>query len=195
MALVVRSLAGPDLAKALDAVAALRIAVFRDFPYLYDGDAAYERRYLEPYLRSAGALVVGAFEGAELVGASTALPLADHDPEVGEAVARAGYDAAKTHYCAESVLLPGYRGQGVGHAFFDHREAHARAFGSLYCCFCAVLRPHDHPARPAAYRPLDPFWRARGYRPLPGITATLSWKDLGDPAETPKPLQLWMRRL
>ncbi|MEE2816993.1 MAG: GNAT family N-acetyltransferase, partial [Pseudomonadota bacterium] len=31
-------LRGEDLARAIDDVARLRIAVFRDWPYLYDGD-------------------------------------------------------------------------------------------------------------------------------------------------------------
>ena len=46
MTVTLRSLTGVDLDSALDDVAALRIAVFRDWPYLYDGDPDYERRYL-----------------------------------------------------------------------------------------------------------------------------------------------------
>lgn len=42
----VRSLTGPALEAALDDVARLRIAVFRDWPYLYDGTLEYERAYL-----------------------------------------------------------------------------------------------------------------------------------------------------
>ncbi len=98
-------------------------------------------------------------------------------------------------YCAESVLLPGYRGQGIGHRFFDLREAHARTMGFTHCAFCSVIRPADHPARPADYRPLDGFWRARGYAPMPGVIAEFSWKDLGEDHETRKPLQFWMRAL
>ena len=61
--------------------------------------------------------------------------------------------------------------------------------------FCGVQRPGDHPMRPADYRPLDPFWRARGYAPLPGVIARFSWKDLGEDSETLKPLQFWIRDL
>ncbi|MFP5511018.1 MAG: GNAT family N-acetyltransferase, partial [Alphaproteobacteria bacterium] len=39
----VAALTGAGLEAALDDVARLRIAVFRDWPYLYDGDLAYER--------------------------------------------------------------------------------------------------------------------------------------------------------
>ena len=81
---------------------------------------------------------------------------------------RAGLAAEDVFYCAESVLQERYRGQGVGHRFFDLREAHARALGFSWSVFCAVIRPQQHPLRPAGYRPLDPFWRRRGYAPLTG---------------------------
>ena len=193
MAVEVRAVRGAALNELLDEVAALRIAVFRDWPYLYDGTMDYERRYLAPYVTSENAVVVGAFDGQGLIGASTGAPLADHAEDFGDALRDAGHDITSTFYCAESVLLPAYRGQGVGHAFFDHREAHARDLGFSHCCFCSVIRPADHPARPGAYRPLDSFWTARGYRPLPGVTARFAWKDVGSTEESIKTLQVWMR--
>ena len=41
-----RILTGNAVGEVLDDLARLRIAVFRDWPYLYDGDVAYERDYL-----------------------------------------------------------------------------------------------------------------------------------------------------
>jgi GNAT superfamily N-acetyltransferase len=176
-------------------LARLRIAVFRDFPYLYDGDMAYEERYLATLAASAEAVVVGAWDGGILVGAATGAPMEDHADEFAAAFAGTGHDLPDIFYCAESVLLPEYRGQGAGHAFFDHREAAARRLGRRHSAFCAVVRPADHPARPAGYRPLDTFWRKRGYRPLPGVVAEYSWRDVGDAEETAKPLQFWIRAL
>lgn len=191
----VRVLTGAELAAALDAVAALRIAVFRDWPYLYDGDLGYERAYMESYRSSPGAVVAGAFAGETLVGAATGTPMTDHAADFAAAFAGIGIPLAQIFYCAESVLLPGWRGRGLGHAFFDAREAHARALGHRYTAFCGVQRPADHPARPADYRPLDGFWRKRGYVPVPGAIAHFAWKDLGEAAETRKPLQFWLRAL
>lgn len=191
----VRALTGEALSAALDDVAGLRIAVFRDWPYLYDGDLDYERGYLQSYRDSDRAIVVGAFDGDRLVGAATGAPLADHADDFAAAFDGTRLELSQIFYCAESVLLPDYRGQGVGHAFFDLREDHARALGFAKCAFCGVQRPADHPMRPAGYRPLDPFWRARGYAPLPGVIAQFSWKDLGEDSETLKPLQFWIRDL
>ncbi|MCW1932100.1 GNAT family N-acetyltransferase [Pararhodobacter zhoushanensis] len=191
----VEALTGPALSAALDDVGRLRIAVFRDWPYLYDGDLAYERLYLEHYRTSARAVLVGAFDGGSLVGAATGTPMEDHANDFATAFSQTGLALSDIFYCAESVLLPAYRGKGVGHRFFDSREAHARSLGRRYVAFCAVQRPDDHPARPDGYRPLDAFWRARGYAPLDGVVAKFRWKDLGDTVDSEKPLQFWMREL
>ena len=191
----VEALAGPAIARVLDALARLRIEVFRDFPYLYDGDLAYESWYLERFSTAPDALVVGAFDGDRLVGAATAVPLIHEHEDFKAPFRRHGIDPGEVFYLAESVLLPAYRGRGVGHAFFDAREASARRLGFRKTAFCAVVRPADHPLRPAGYRPLDAFWEKRGYRPVPGLTATFPWKDLGDAQETAKPMQFWLRPL
>lgn len=190
-----RVLTGPALDAALDDVAALRIAVFRDWPYLYEGSLDYERRYLDNYRSSPGAVVVGAFDGPRLVGAATGTPLEDHAEDFAAPFAPTGLPLDSVFYCAESVLLPAYRGQGLGHAFFDLREAHARARGRRFSAFCAVIRPEDHPLKPKTYLPLDAFWRKRGYAPMPGVIAHFRWTDVGQTGETEKPLQFWGRPL
>lgn len=193
--ITVRAFRGPDLEAALDQVAQLRITVFRDWPYLYDGTLDYERQYLATYRDNPGALLVGAFHDGTLVGASTSTPMEDHAPEFAAPFRALGIPLEKILYGAESVLLRSYRGIGLGHRFIDLREAHARGLGRSHVAFCSVIRPEDHPARPAAFRGNDAFWRGRGYEPLPGVVARFSWKDLGDREETEKPLQFWMRGL
>lgn len=191
----VRALRGAALEAALDDVARLRIAVFRDWPYLYDGSLDYEREYLATYRDSPGALLVGAFFGDVLVGASTSTPMEDHAGEFAAPMQGRGVPLEDILYGAESVLLPEYRGKGIGHRFFDLREDHARALGRTHVAFCSVMRPDDHPLRPATYRTNDAFWQGRGYAPVPGAVAEFSWKDLGQAGETVKPLQFWMREL
>lgn len=194
MSVAVRVLTGDALAEALPDVARLRIDVFRDWPYLYDGDADYERDYLRAY-QSPGAVVVAAMDGDRIVGAATGAPMSDHATDFGAAFADRPEPLSDIFYCAESVLLRAYRGHGLGHAFFDAREDHARALGARWSAFCSVIRPADHPMRPAHYWPLDAFWRKRGYAPLTGVVAQFAWKDLGQATETEKTLQFWMKPL
>ena len=106
----------------------------------------------------------------------------------------AGYPAGEVFYFGESVLLPEYRGRGVGHAFFDAREAAAREAGATWMCFCAVVRAEDHPARPADHRPLEGFWRKRGYAPMPGVTTRFDWAEDGSSEEVEHDMQFWLGR-
>lgn len=190
-----RSLTGAEAHAALPDIARLRISVFRDWPYLYDGDPAYEAEYLAPFAASPNSVLAAAYDDGVLVGAATGAPMEAHQAEFAAPLQSMSLDAKDVFYCAESVLLPKYRGHGLGHRFFDIREAQARALGRQWSVFCSVIRPADHPLRPADYRALDPFWRGRGYAPINGITASFPWKDLGETEETPKALQVWMRDL
>jgi GNAT superfamily N-acetyltransferase len=190
------ALTGDDIARCLPEVARLRIAVFRDWPYLYDGSMQYETSYLAKFATANGAVIVVASDDDRIVGCATAAPLSEVEDEFSAPLRRAGLDVQRIHYCGESVLLPEYRGRGVGHAFFDQREAHARALGGFtHCAFCAVVRPPEHPLRPAAYVPLDVFWSRRGYAKAEGIVAPFTWKDIDEPQETAKPMQFWMKAL
>jgi GNAT superfamily N-acetyltransferase len=192
----VKELAGAELAAALPAVARLRMTVFRVWPYLYDGSAEYERQYLQKFARAKGGIVVSASDGPEIIGCATAAPMLEVEDAFAEPLRRAGMDVARIFYCGESVLLPEYRGQGLGHVFFDRREAYGRALGGFtHSAFCAVVRPRDHPLCPGNYVPLDAFWTRRGYAKVEGVVASFSWKDVDQPDETAKPMQFWMKPL
>jgi GNAT superfamily N-acetyltransferase len=196
MAIRVETLTGERLVDALPALAWLRIAVFRDWPYLYDGTLDYEKRYVETFAASEHAVVVAAFDGADIVGCATASPLLGHADAFASAFRTATYDPAQLFYFGESVLLASHRGRGIGHAFFDHREAQARKIGGYaYTTFCGVIRPLDHLLRPSGYVPLDAFWRKRGYEKVDGVVGSFSWRDIDQPSETSKPMQFWIRSL
>ncbi len=193
--ITIKSCSGDDAADFLDDLARLRITVFHAFPYLYEGSEEYEKKYLATYARSKGAVFVLAFDGDKVVGASTGMPMADETDEVKAPFVAAGYDPSKIFYFGESVLLPEYRGHGIGVRFFEEREAHARKLGLFTCTFCAVERSKDHPRRPDDYVPLDHFWKKRGYMHQPGLRTTFIWKDIDEETESPKPLSFWIREL
>jgi GNAT superfamily N-acetyltransferase len=140
-------------------------------------------------------VIVVARDGERVVGAATAMPLAAHADDLVPPLAAAGYDPGRVCYFGESVLDRAYRGRGIGNAFFVEREAHARAMGLATAAFCAVVRPDDHPRRPADYRPLDPLWTKHGFVRRPEIVTTFSWRDLDETAESAKPMVFWTKEL
>ena len=193
--LTVERLTGSQIAPYLADLAALRIEVFREYPYLYEGTFDYESRYLANYATSPRSLVVVARDGATVVGASTAMPATEHDAEVATALRIGGVDPSEVFYFGESVLRATHRGRGIGRAFFEHREDRARQLGYRLAAFCAVERGPDHPAKPAGYAPHDAFWSRRGYVRQAALRADFTWRDLGEASETSKTMVFWTKQL
>jgi GNAT superfamily N-acetyltransferase len=190
----IQEISGPHIQPWLDKLGELRIRVFREFPYLYDGSLEYERDYLGVYERCADSRVVLVTnESGGLIGATTCLPLAAEGTEF-----RAPFEIARLPvdhylYLGESVVRREWRGRGLGKEFFARREAHARRLGLGFTTFCAVDRPAAHPLRPLDYRPLDPFWTSQGYTRQDHLQAEFSWKEIDEPGESPKSLTFWTK--
>lgn len=177
----------PDLAR-------LRITVFHDYPYLYEGDFDYEKNYLKIYTDTDESAIVVAIDQNKIVGAASALPLKDEADYVIEPFLKASINIQDVFYFGESVLLKDYRGHGIGHKFFDEREKAAKKFGYKKTAFCGVVRS-NHPLMPKNYKPLDEFWIKRGYAKQPHLRTQFSWKDIGDEKETYKEMIYWMKEL
>lgn len=191
------NLSGSEIAPYLADLARLRITVFREYPYLYDGTEEYEARYLQTYLNSPNSIAVLVLDEGKIVGASTGLPMADEETDFQKPFIEQGYDPQTLFYCAESVLLPKYRGRGIYKTFFQGREEHARKLGNkpTHLTFCGVERPLDHPLRPANYTPLDAIWRKFGYVKHPELHTAYVWKDINENVETAKPMVFWLKAL
>ncbi len=193
MSIEIRRVTGAGVMDYLEDAARLRISVFREFPYLYEGDADSEREYLGHYGECPRSVFVLAICDGKIAGVSTGLPLEEADEAFRGPFVKAGLSPAGWFYCGESVLDPVWRGKGIGHRFFDEREAHARELGLTKTCFCSVIRPADHPLRPADYRPNDIFWTKRGYVKRPDLCARLSWKQVDSEELVENELVFWTR--
>lgn len=194
--LSITTVTGTELKPIITSLAQLRIEVFREFPYLYDGDLDYEETYLDTYLQSDKSIAVLVFDDDQLVGASTGLPM-DHEVEdFKRPFLEQGYDPSTVFYCGESILKKEYRGRGIYRRFFEERESHAKRLGGFRTiCFCAVQRPAEHPLRPDHYQPLDPVWQKFGYEKQPELTTTYRWKDVDEELESGKKMVFWMKEI
>ena len=182
---------GEETALIIPELGALRIRVFYDFPYLYEGNLEYEKNYLKIYGESDESIVFTVFDGDKLVGATTGMPLKMEEPEIQQPFLNTPEGVDAYFYFGESILLPEYRGLGIGHRFFDVREAHARKLGYPNTIFCSVIRPENNPLKPENYHPNNAFWTKRSYERLDGVTCEMSWLDRDENAETVKSLEFW----
>ena len=196
MKLSLEAYIGSSIEHVIPDLARLRMTVFKEFPYLYEGSLEYEQKYLQTYLECPDSLILVVRDGETIVGASSALPLHFETTEVQQPFLEHGFDPKTVLYLAESVLLPAYRDQGLGHQFFDVRETHAKAIaGCLWTAFCAVERPKDHPLRPNNHRDLDNFWGSRGYEKRQDLSTHFSWKEIGEDTESLKPMTFWLKNV
>ncbi len=195
MTVRVETFAGAAMTPYFADLARLRTLVFRGWPYLYDGKPETDGAY-NHYARSPHAAMVMAFDGDVAVGCSTCQPLSDEDANITAPFSQQRLAAERYFYFGESVLLPQYRGRGVGVAFFAERETHARRVSDAeFACFCAVRRAPDDPRRPPDTRSLDAFWRKRGYAPLPGVACTMRWREIGGQDKSLNTLDFWAKAL
>jgi len=190
-----KKITGVEIRDYLSELAALRIEVFREWPYLYEGSVDYEARYLETYAKNPSSFIVLALINQQVIGAASATTLIHAEEAFKQPMQAAGIKIEDWVYFGESVLLSQFRGRGIGHVFFDAREEWARSIGAKGCCFCAVLREDNHPLRPAQARDLKPFWHSRGYHQLAMAQAKFSWKDIDQSDESAKMMQIWVKEL
>lgn len=185
-----------EIENVLDGLSSLRITVFRDFPYLYEGSRDYEKKYLNRYIEARSSALFCIFDKSDLVGASTVLKLSEEDSAIQSPFAKNGNDLNAIYYFGESLLLKPYRGLGLGHYFFDAREDFAKKDKSCkLTTFCAVERQVGHPLRPPDYVPLNAFWQKRGYQKNESLFTELNWLDLNEQTETNKKMIFWTKKI
>lgn len=191
------SVIGPSISAWIKPLAELRIKIFHDWPYLYEGSDEYEQKYLARYSKASHSFIVMAFDQDHLIGASSCISLIEEsDSEIVRAFIEKGYDPKKTVYFGESILFPQYRGLGIGSNFMKFREDFAKNICRAETVgFCSVVRDANHPLKPKDYTPLDSFWTAKGFTQQPGMFCKISWQDRNEKHETEKSLQFWIKTL
>jgi len=187
--MTILELSGTKVLGYLDQLAGLRLSIFRDYPYLYDGLLEDERRYLAGYAEQGQVLV--ALDEGRVVGAITGMPLAKESAAFVEPFRNAGLVPEQYYYIGELLFEQPYRNRGWGSRLLARLEqlvADQGCYRSL--CLATVLRPDDHPLRPVGFTPIDLFCQRHGYSLINGITAQVPWREL-DGQVSNKALAFW----
>lgn len=195
MDVTISRLKGKAIHPYINDLAKLRIAILKDYPYLYEGDLEYERNYLSTYTNSDACVMILAKDGDKVIGASTAIPLEFEVEEFKRPFIQANMNINDIFYFGESVLDKRYRGKGIYRHFFLEREAAAREYGSRTAAFCAVERALDDPRRPKDYQPLDVIWKRYGYTKHAELTTTFDWLEVGATQQSTNPMTFWLKKL
>lgn len=188
-------LTGSNIASCLETLASLRLEIFREYPYLYEGRHEDELCYLKSYAEAPDACVILGMESGTIAGAATGMPLIHEDPQMLEAFSKNSLAVEGFYYVGELLLYQSFRNRGLGSKLLGQMESHIRSLGKYRKLTCAtVVRPEDHPARRQDYIPITRFLAHSGFVILPGVTTSFSWSE-NDGIRRDHPMQFWVKEL
>jgi len=190
-----QKLNGAEIGEHLEAIAKLRIDIFREYPYLYKGNPSYEKKYVQTYADSKQAVVILAWDGSVLAGVMTGIPLQDEMEEFKTPFAAEPYPLESIYYLGELLFYPAYRDKGHGSVMLGQMEDYVRDIGGFQHLTCAtVVRPDSHPQRPVGFKPIERFLNHANFFKLEKTVVSLPWPELDGETRT-HDLQLWMKHL
>ena len=195
MSITQQLLTGSAVTESLDDIASLRINIFQEFPYLYDGRREEEFRYLKVYENTPDAAIMTASDSGKIIGAATGIPLCHEHEELVKPFVRSHYALDEIYYVGELLLYPEFRNRGLGLRLLKQMEEQVRSLGNYRYLTCAtVVRPDDHPLRTSTYLPINRFLAVAGFHPLPALMTEFSWLET-DGVTRRHPMTFWLKEL
>ena len=195
MAITEQILTGSAVDDCLNDIASLRIEIFREFPYLYDGRCEEELNYLKLYSVTPDSFVIIVKEGEKVAGAATGMPLRHESTELVDPFSGTSYPVDEIFYVGELLFYPEHRNHGMGMQVVRMVEEQVRSYSTYRYLTCAtVVRPDNHPLRPADYIPIDRFLAHTGFNLLTGITTSFTWLET-DGVRRSHPMKFWIKEL
>lgn len=188
-------LTGAAIADALDDMATLRLDIFPEYPYLYQGRREDELKYLGTYAEAPDTCIILAYDGDTVIGAVAGMPLIHEGAQMLEAFAGTTSPLNEIYYVGELLFRPAYRNCGLGQKLLARLESQIRSLGRYGTLTCATVeRPDDHPLRPRDYIPITKFLARTGFVRLPGLTTHFTWRET-DSIVRDHPMQFWSKEL
>jgi GNAT superfamily N-acetyltransferase len=186
-------LQGEKIQDFIEEIARLRIEIFREFPYLYDGNYEYETKYLKKFADIDESIVVLALDENKVIGAFTSLPMRFEQEGVKQEIPSDWIKNA--FYLSEIVLEKTYRKQGIGRTMFQlmlDRINTLQKYNRIL--FASIEREENHPFKPKDYTSNDEIWIKQGFQKTP-YRSTISWKEINEVTESSKELSIWEKEI
>lgn len=193
--LTLRVLQGRDAQPYCEKIASLRITMFKEYPYLYEGILEEETEYLEMYFRSFESLLFLVFDQEALVAFASALPLDQSIQELNTPLLEQKIHPRDCLYIGELMITSPYRGRGILRYFLDSYEKFAIRKGYSHLIFMTIKRTLSHKMCPENYRNPDPIWQHFGYERLPHKPLILTWKQIDTRQQEKNELDLWGKNI
>jgi len=177
---------GQQLQQHIDAIAALRISIFKEYPYLYDGDMQSEMDYLKSYSKSKNSILIIVKDQGNIVGALTGIPLAEADEMFLTPFAKNQLPIHHIFYLGEILLSKEYRGKGIGYQMYRMFEDLVRQKKQYQkIAIAEVIRNQHDPRKPKNYISVHKLWERLGYIEHPEMVMQFSYKEVDSSGKIP----------
>ncbi|MDY0217456.1 MAG: GNAT family N-acetyltransferase [Bacteroidales bacterium] len=191
----IKVVSAQEIESYIDIIANLRITIFKEYPYLYDGDYTYEQKYLKKFLETPDSLICVAYDENQIVGAITALPLKYEDELIKKPFLNQGISMDTVYYYSEALILQEYRKKGIGIKMFKMAEEKIISMGKYtFFTFAAIERNENHPQKPKDYQSPYPFFGKIGFQQRRDLVCQMSWKEIDQTQESIKSLYFWTKK-
>ena len=133
----------------LEEVANLRINVFSEYPYLYQGTMESEKLYLKHYLSQSNIILVLIKLDNQTIGAVLGSPLEGMGEKYVTPFLNKGLCVNTIYYLGDIILKKEYRGKGLGGQLYAQFEAVLNDLGGYKnLTICEIATSEDDPLRP-----------------------------------------------
>lgn len=166
MTITVEIHVGKDAAEYIDYVSQLRIDIFKEYPYLYEGELEYEKQYMHGYTTDKKSMIAVAKVNGELAGVSTGIPLISDSEIVADAknvFAKQNVEVGDYYYYGEVIVLPKFRGHGITTKLYSEQNQLIQEWGFKHVCILTVVREENHSLKPKDYKSPDGMWKHLGF--------------------------------
>ncbi len=189
-------LKGSEIIPYIPQLAHLRITIFHEYPYLYEGNLSYEEEYLRMYSQSQNSMLVIAQDHDQVIGAITGVPIADSMEEITDLFREKKMPTDGVYYLGEIVLLKEYRKKNLGYAMYKEFEKAVKSFKAYNkLALCEIDRSGTNLKKPDDYTSLDSFWTRQGFIKHPNLVAHFTYMEIGEEEETLHPMVFWSKEL
>lgn len=161
--------------------------IYRDPPFLYNGNDAEYRAYLMEYAHNDESYLNLIMNNDKIVGVALGIPLS-HSRELYKQPFK---DVKGIYYIGEFGLNPSYRNKGYEDQLIKKLESEAKAKGYR------TLAIWELEKTPSANSPLLPFafWEKQGFKRHPEFSFNINWTNLGDTKESNHEATYWLKPL
>lgn len=191
---VIRVVHGPELAPYLEEVVNLYNKVYGEYPYFYDGTDPEVEEFLRAYGEEPNAIAVLAFDGQQLVGIATGMPMSDFRPHYQEPFVDAGRSIDSLFYLGDLLILSHYRSPAFAEKLYlalEHEVQLDGRFSSI--CVAQIEEANVSGEKPEGFISDEVLYAKQGFVRQPELQFMSVWRNIGDTKDSDHLMTYWTK--